>query len=132
MDVRFCWHYEPFPFFSLKDSPDCNAPELELALVPKRKAACPSLCVTTIMCMFMCMCFLHLGLRGGGGGLWMFVCLCCVATQCDPPHTPGTAIQITFVHFRLYHTDWVYHSSCVLIDTWNIGWNCLGGGIQYL
>ena len=48
------------------------------------------------------------------------------------------------VRYQVYHfSSRVYITGCIittgcsiavglLIDTWNIGWNCLGGGIQYL
>ena len=37
----------------------------------------------------------------------------------------------------MYITGCIITTGCsiavaLLIDTWNIGWNCLGGGIQYL
>ena len=45
--------------------------------------------------------------------------------------------QVYQFRSRVYNTGCIITTGCsiavgLLIDTWNIGWNCLGGGIQYL
>ena len=47
MNVRFCWRYEPFSFFSLKDSPGPVCPLCPLSNVTEAAFSCNSFFVSS-------------------------------------------------------------------------------------